>query len=414
MYSVFCSTLGCRELALLSCSCSESVKLCQVHMVSHVLIPGNHLPSNLSVNVPDHLKRNVQNYLSKIKLKIEENITKVTIFSERIIKLIKTETKLLHDQLCKDKSSVLALIKSLQLNSKISKEVFEDVNNSKELQLGSFISEIESLSEEIRSKYILHFEAPAIRDDEFALVFKKSNFSQIDLINLDCYRKTVIGFQDRSFGYFCGCVKYENSKFFVYGGYQSTGDNRLGTAQIIDFENKKVDELPSSTKKSSFGLCLYQKCVYCFGGWNGAQMSSSQKFDLESKVWTDIQPLPKSSSLTTATVSNSLILISGYYLTDLIYYNPSQNTYTNSKYPFKAKTYKYLFENWVVCFEDHLYEIEKNGDLIKRQSIKKIEGDSLNSSCGFRRGKNIYFVLNTPELYCIKTDTKTIECISLD
>ena len=82
-----------------------------------------------------------------------------------------------------------------------------------------------------------------------------------------------------------------------------------------------------------------------------------------------------------------------------------------SKYSFTVNTYKYIFENWIVVFGNALFEIDKNSDCIKRQEFKD-SGTDLNSCATFRRGNHIYFLLHTPILYRIKTDTKSIDLIN--
>ena len=104
-------------------------------------------------------------------------------------------------------------------------------------------------------------------------------------------------------------------------------------------------------------------------------------------------------------------MICGYNSPSLFIYNIEKNTFSDSNYNFEAKTYKYIYENWIVCFNGHLYEIDERENLIKHQPFLDC-GDNLNSSAYFKRGKEIYFVLDGPKLYRINTDRKIIESIS--
>ena len=126
----------------------------------------------------------------------------------------------------------------------------------------------------------------------------------------------------------------------------------------------------------------------------------------------NIQPLPQVSHSTCASTLGNQILVCGYNTAEFFNYNPYQNIFSTSKYSFTASSYKYIFENWIVVFGNALFEIDENLNLIKRQDFKD-PGTNLNSSATFRRGKNIYFLLYTPKLYRIKTDTKAIESINL-
>ena len=101
----------------------------------------------------------------------------------------------------------------------------------------------------------------------------------------------------------------------------------------------------------------------------------------------------------------------GFQSAETFNYNPFQNIFTTSKYRFTASTYKYIFENWIVVFGDALFEIDENSNLVKKQEFKD-SSNSLNSYGYFKRGNNIYFILNGPKLYRIKTVTKSIESIN--
>ena len=65
-----------------------------------------------------------------------------------------------------------------------------------------------------------------------------------------------------------------------------------------------------------------------------------------------------------------------------------------------------------LCFDNYLYEIEKDQSLVRRNPIKD-SGRFYNSSASFKRGKYIYFVLEGPILYRIDTKDKVLEKIEI-
>ena len=128
-------------------------------------------------------------------------------------------------------------------------------------------------------------------------------------------------------------------------------------------------------------------------------------------LWFHIQSLPSVSHHTTATALNNQILVASYERAAILCYSPFLNAFKESKYVFLSHSEKYLFENWVVCIGTFLYEIDEEGNLIKRVSVG-FDFDCLNSSGYFKRGNSIYFVTSKSQIYRIKTDLKTLELIN--
>ena len=206
----------------------------------------------------------------------------------------------------------------------------------------------------------------------------------------------------------CGCCKIDDLIYFVYGGF---ANERLGFARIIDLRKNIIKDLVSNTPISLNGLCLYGRSVYCFGGYNSLPLKECKKYDLNKNVWKTIQSLPEANRDTTASVLNIKIVVTGSQSSSIFTYDPRSDTFSTFQYLFPKFREKFTIRNWIVCFKDYLYEIDEDENLIKHQKIEE-SGGNYNSSATFKRGKNIYFVLNRSRICRINTECKTMEILN--
>ncbi|OMJ66549.1 hypothetical protein SteCoe_36569 [Stentor coeruleus] len=125
-------------------------------------------------------------------------------------------------------------------------------------------------------------------------------------------------------GYNASICQIPGKKLFYSGGCSPN----LETAYLIDLQSFSVEQLPKSRIRSYTVATYYDSFVYIFGGYNGnEQLSNSDKFDLENKVWVEIALLPKASHdvhvlpfreyfLMTFCANNSMLK---YYINENIY-----------------------------------------------------------------------------------------------
>ena len=126
------------------------------------------------------------------------------------------------------------------------------------------------------------YNKPRFKDDNFAILFRNNLSSQIDLIDLETYRKTAINFSVSDLTNHCGCCKICDNKYLVYGGF---GNVYLSSAKIIDIKTKSVESLPSDSPNCTGALCLFNKEVYCFGGSIGSgPINICKKIDLKKSM----------------------------------------------------------------------------------------------------------------------------------
>ena len=308
-----------------------------------------------------------------------------------------------------EQNNLNSMIKTMNKTSIVNKDILQAAISQKQYDEKVLKFDLNEISLNLSKVFGFESNKSKFKDDDYAIMFGKTYCNLIELINLENYRKTVMSLSVNDLAHYCGCCKIAENKYFVYGGHASSYSS---SAKIIDIKAKFVETLASDSPIGYNGICLFNDEVYCFGGHNGSYyLNISKKFDLKTKVWINIQPLPKDNGYTSASAFSNKILVCGYSCQQLYDYNPYQNLFTISKYILTANEYKYIFENWIVEFGKGLYEIEENSNLTKRQEFKD-SGNGLNSSATFRRGNYIYFITYGPKLYRIKTETKTIESIN--
>ena len=247
-------------------------------------------------------------------------------------------------------------------------------------------------------------------NDEYAIIFKKEVSSSFDLVDLENYKITTL----KNCGYKSLvkesiCCKIDYNQYFVYGG--RSGNDLINSAEILDIDNYSLTHIPSWKNLGNASACFYNNNIYCFGG--NPERNSSYVFNLEKKVWATMGDLPEKLFHTSTYYYKGEILICGYQSSTILKFNPTTQNFVFSDYSLIANKQKYLIHNWVVCFENFLYEIDEEGNMISRQYIGD-KGRALNSSCIFQRDYYLYFINIDSVLFRINTLNKSIQRINLD
>jgi hypothetical protein len=277
--------------------------------------------------------------------------------------------------------------------------------------LEDHISNIETIEKKLKRLFNTNLWISYSKPDDYAIIFNSNLSSHVELVDLNTIKKFTVDLKINDLTQYCLCCKIEPDKFFVYGG--GTSNPRLNTAKIIDIKNFTSKAVSSGSSLSHTGGCLFKNCVYVFGGFDGSRsLVNSKKFSLKSNIWTELIPLPEINHGTNAYALKDRILVSGYQSSNIFAYEPDQNQFSLCKYLLSANAHKYLIENWIVCFGNFLYEIDTQENLVVRESILS-QGNWLNSSAWFKRGKFIYFVVTDHGLYRINCESKTIQLVKI-
>ena len=412
MSSPSCVESGCIEHSSFSCSCKKSLFLCRTHLSEHLITPGSHLPTSLVAVVPENEKDKVFNYLTFKWQNAQQRINDLLNFSNGLIKIIIDQTDKARNKLLIEQNNLISMINALHKTSMADKGILDLPISEMHNYEKSLKFDLNAASVFLNKMYSPECTKTHFKDDDFALCFRPNLCNQIDVIDLETYRKTTINLTASHLSNYCGCCKVAKNKYFLYGGHIDEG-GYSNLAKIIDIQSKSIESLPSNSFTSCYGLSLFNQEVYIFGGGEnrGCAINRCKKFNLNANVWIDLQRLPQENYYVTASTLSNQILVMGYQSAHMFSYNPFQNIFTAHKYNFSTNKYKYIFENWIVSFQNALFEIDENLNLIKRQEFKD-SGLWLNHTGKYKRANNLYFLLGGPKLYRIKTDTKVIELIN--
>ena len=121
----------------------------------------------------------------------------------------------------------------------------------------------------------------------------------------------------------CNACKIDKSTYFIHGGCT----NRLSCeiyACIVNIESAKYTALQNGPYKSSGASVLKNNKIYIFGGINNRiYLATCDTFNLLTKEWESIHPLPQVCNSMTAAMLNKDIIVSGYQIDCCYLYNDS-------------------------------------------------------------------------------------------
>ena len=408
MSFLYCSVSDCLDIPLFSCSCSDSISICQSHMKSHLLSSQTHTTTSLVTSISENQKNQFLNYFNMKTKNLKENIGRVIEFSEYLIKKVLKNTEKIQKKLNKEIKLIRSMVQVLEKDLVVNNYIFETVTLGKPEE-----NKLMDFKKKKSSKLIINCykycrkSLTSETDDKSLLIFSRSN--ELDQVELSDYHRSAIELNCGLLTFQGGCCRISDEKYFVYGGWNH---GCVGLTRIIDIASKDIKELPSSSLIEFNGVCFSDAHIFCFGGSNGTQpISECRKFSLSRELWIGIQSLPEEVCHTTASPIKDQIFVTGLQTSEIFKYDPVLDTFKTANFKL-FKGYKYIFENWVVSFEDSLYEINANEELKKRQAFKE-KGSGLNSYGYFKRGNNIYFLTQGEKLYRIKTDQNSIESVQM-
>ena len=410
----FCIVPNCRDLAFFECSCSDSIRLCEKHLGSHLSMPGKHTLMSSATTVSSNLKPQVSEYLRKNKHQISRNIIQLMQFTEQIIKNIRIEFKNIYRQLSLHKKIFSRMILSLNEKSTVSNKILEEILNSSHNKVELIEYNYQKIPIFVKDLFHSENKNPNIGDDDYGFFFYSSKSDQIDLINLETFKKSTRRFQNGLFAQYCGSCKIDENKYFVHGGYDQGSSSNLSSSLILDLKVNSVKICKSGPPINSFGICFLNNEIYTFGGLDRSSgLSDCKKFNLLTNVWSDIQSLPKGTSCGSATVLKNKAFVADYNNSSIFCYDYKINSFSISNSQLVSKSHKFIMENWLVCFEDGLFEYDENMMIAKKQSIY-ISKIDINSSSWSKKGNYIHFISQRYDLFRINTLSKQLEVISIN
>ena len=142
---------------------------------------------------------------------------------------------------------------------------------------------------------------------------------------------------------------------------------------------------------------------------NENPLSSCKAFEIANRMWINISSLPIHTLCSTATISNDMIIVTGYQSDKLFAY---ENDIFSPILTLQSLTYKMVCESWVVT-RSTLYESQN----IKNDKWKA-HGINWTTSffwmpTSFRKSQFIYFISGSSNtLWRINTQLKTLNEIA--
>lgn len=419
MFNAKCTVAGCSDQILFSCSCSLTTFICNRHYSDHSNLPGSrHLIKSLKKRISDELLSQFFRYLNERIVKLNQRLKEFSQISNNIIILVQAEIKKVQKEILEEKESWLRAYIELEKSLFVHKDLLQVFNTQetiydKDPKFDS-IKLIENIQNSIKLKFsedLKHeiVDKQIMSDDDYGIIFTKFFSNYVIIIDLDTFKTTRLEFETTDLSYLCGACKIDKGKYFLYGGY---GKLRSNSVKIIDIVNCKIENLPSASNLSSNCLILFEDEVYSFGGYNEEALNDCEKFSLSRHLWSKIEQLPAPNYITTAALLNNEIFVSGYTSDSLFIYNPLANKFSVHDYKFTKNSCKIMYENWIVCFEDALYGINENQNIVKHNNIIQF-CTGINSSAYFKRYIYIYFITSSEILYRINTKIKTLEQLEI-
>ena len=403
-----CCMKNCEKGAIVSCSCSNKIYLCSNHIEDHISSLEMHTLNSLMCILNDDLKPKVLQYLKleieNIKIKMMTLMSFTTNAVNYIISETKNAIKTLKLQL-KDLS--LAIIHTSNHSSASRNIVFNACENIKsESKVINFKNtDLKGALDKIKT--ISSVKIPANKD-KYAILFNDQYSTSLMLLNLKDFTKKTINVPNDSSLKNCGCCRIDKNKYFILGGNDHKFSNE---AKILDTEKFTIQKQPSTDMIGYIGILYYCEEILCFGGRNrGGSQNYCNKYNIREKRWINIEALPTQNTNTSAVLVNDDILVCGYELQYILIYLPKKDVFAKSKFGLNPNSLKWIFENWIVCSNGSVYEINENNKLIERKKIK-FEITEINSSGSFSRKDCIYIVVTREILLKINKKNGIVETI---
>ena len=492
-----CCYKGCQNPPNFSCSCMYGLLVCRDHISTHLISVGNHQTTSSILSIDNTQRPELATFL-KDRIDLNSKLMKYIInISEKTIRLISDlSSKTLSEILQKQKRLRKTLL-NIRSGRIVEKDIFDEFNKGDKITNSTPNFDIERLQELLLDEFNIGKIMSKMREDKYAIYFDSNASNKINLLNLDTFEISAQIFQSPNVFSQCGCLKIDESKYFIIDqsqiqnnpdsrnrnqgmskkksknnyetnpsnlqnsqafnrnidsyvplySYSQKNNNRNFSAKLIDLSNNTSEVFFHDIPSCESGLCLFDEEIFAFGG--GKSKSFSLKFNLAQKCIIRVQGLPEFNSNATAARLKNNIIIGGYNSKKLFLYNPRKNIFNDSNFCLLENHQKYIFENFIVCFDDHIYEIHENGTIYKifqlnyshqnrspgngwygnvdssvnlnnssggfMKMSRQFENNILlNSSACFKRNNYIHFIVQGPRLYRINIISRLVDLLDLN
>lgn len=193
-------------------------------------------------------------------------------------------------------------------------------------------------------------------------------------------------------GSLAGICQIPGGKVFISGGYSP----HLDSSYIIDLISKSVESLPSCRERSLSSATFLNGNIYMFGGFNSkGLLQNSDKFVLETKMWTSLANLPIAQQDTSVLPCKDMLIISTHSANCLFAYIYNSDSYETLANGIISHSYNILIRDSGLCYliSGNNVFVSKENEIDKWMRVDKIlnMGYCQNTSKPITRGRYTFF-----------------------
>ena len=401
-----CTKHQCSDIVVYSCSCADPPKhFCKKHFTKHAMTPGRHLSECLIISLTDDAKIELLSKVQEILKHLDGFECSIMRNAETLISSVEAETLSALKNIGELRILAYSLIPKDECVNKVSYEMITHFR-FKDLRVDD--GKIDKLNSEINN--VFKFSNITDEDwkecDQVILPGNRSNGGLMS-IDLNTFKLSHLDFAPK-INKFCHASKIDNSTYFVCGDFLNGGIVR-GETYLINLRERRCEILQNGPAKCAGGSVLKDSKVYVFGGGDPLSLNTCDTYDLKTKEWKLISPLPVPCFYITTVLLDKAIILSGQHMNCC--YSYDDYTYKNIL-NLVASQHKIVFEGWILC-GSILYE--NHDKSLSKWTSHKVDY-SINTylivSTTFKNKQHLYFITQNSVLVRLDTNLKKLEIIN--
>lgn len=431
-----CFYPGCINFSPLICFCtSRGTTLCHMHIPNHDSKYPNSLHNYIS-NIKTLNSKNKEKITGFINTKLSELTIELENINNMTYQIISTAQKISKHFFIRNKAIVNIYKKLLKEIDKSNLENMLFIKNKedpKHISINDIEFEVKKSFLQDRASKFGFFDELACRliDEckEFESYLNKSNSATIDndvknnnscLYMFQKNTKTLIKYDldtfekklciislDLSQGHNSVICYLPNNKLFVSGGYIT---QVTPATYMIDLYSKNAEKLQNGRARSHACGIYYKNKVLIFGGNNGRDdLNGCDAYDLRTRLWHQLVPLPRTACYTSLLSLRIGILISGRD-NFMFTYDLDSNTFREVINTIPITTQSILIkDNEIIhLLHGNLVYLTSEEDIKNWHQVAVQGGFSFTTCMPKIKGRYAYFTDHSCKLYQYDLDTFNI------
>lgn len=421
-----CSYQGCLISSNFLCSCKEpSIFLCTKHSITHCQEQGNHnlLSVYISLNFEEKQKFV---YKTEQRRKVLNNVKSALSQSTNdLISCISAKYKESIQNIMNEQNKLILTLQKVISTNEVNRKDYSLYQETYDydVYMDNTMFENQTIKELINNYYSIDFlnavkliQIPSAQNLTKSMVFFLK--SSKTLVNLNIQNSNLTKAEvrlDNALGSNAGWCRLPDNRVFHYGGQKSSFSRPQSYTYIIDIgENDIRRKADGLVKKYNIGPCAYHdNSVYVFGGSSiFSVVSNSERFNVETNLWTCIEPLPNSSNHNSTVVINDQIYLTGENI-GALKYNILENSYSEELLGFDGCKVIYSEGNNIfISYANRLTE-KNDGRWSHFPQATVVPQDTYLVSYPVKHENFIYFLLSNDYLYKFDIGKKELTKLGL-